>query len=491
MKTSKARWAGILRKFGRLAAASMLVVGAIGPSAVIAAASEPVVTLESGVSGCMGVRATPGSENTDKQLVGGDLDPGGKATFLISYPVDSEDVAGRTTFVITDCVFINDEPVLMYSVSFVPNTENFLLRFTLTIPDDAPIGAEYCNYAKTTAAPSTSQASNRKAGPACFIVGGSLRVLKVDGNDEPLAGADFSVSCTVPTTTASLPVTIIDPGEHQFTSVSGATIDQDVTTSADGAVSVQGPVGLQCTFTEMSAPSGYELPVTASCTKTVTLGSHQTCTFVNLPTPVPEYGLVLAKTNDAPLEELELPDGSIASLPTADAGSTVTYTLSYTFSGDPVTNAVITDVLPAGVTYVDGTATHDTQFTFQGYTAGTRTLTWTAPDLDASGSLSYKVTVDDGAAEFAQPLVNVAAIESDQTPRDEDDSPIFVPTIPLAATGTPRITLPPTDAIVPSQGESNPGFSLMLILLALAAVVLTVGFVTPVPSSVRERARRR
>ena len=64
------------------------------------------------------------------------------------------------------------------------------------------------------------------------------------------------------------------------------------------------------------------------------------------------HGLVIAKSNDAPIESLELPDGSTADLPTADEGSTVTFTLHYTFSGAPVTHGVITDVLPIGLTYV-------------------------------------------------------------------------------------------------------------------------------------------
>lgn len=274
----------------------------------------------------------------------------------------------------------------------------------------------------------------------------------------------------------------------------------DITVTDDNGTPADTSDDFQATCPKSSLAAGESMTCSATVTVTVdttnvavargvTINKNQVSADDDAEVRMLERTLVIDKANDAPLEDLELPDGSIVGLPTADEGSTVTYTLSYTFSGDPVTNAVITDVLPAGVTYVDGSATSDTQFTFQGYTAGTRTLTWTAPDLDASGTLTYEVTVDDGAAEFAQPLVNVAAIESDQTPRDEDDSPIFVPTIPLAETSKP--TLPPTDTIVPSQGESNPGFSLMLILLALAAVVLTVGFVTPVPSSVRERSRRR
>jgi hypothetical protein len=68
------------------------------------------------------------------------------------------------------------------------------------------------------------------------------------------------------------------------------------------------------------------------------------------------HGLVIAKSNDAPLETLELPSGTegcppaparcFVDLPTADEGDTVTFKLDYTFSGDPVTNGIITDVLP-------------------------------------------------------------------------------------------------------------------------------------------------
>jgi fimbrial isopeptide formation D2 family protein/uncharacterized repeat protein (TIGR01451 family) len=202
-----------------------------------------------------------------------------------------------------------------------------------------------------------------------------------------------------------------------------------------------------------------------------------------------EHGLVIDKTNDAPLETLELPDGSTADLPTADEGSTVTYTLTYTFSGDPVTNGVITDVLPIGVTYVDGSATSDAQFTFQGYDDTARTLTWTAATVSESGSVEYQATIDEGAAELLQPLVNVATIDSDQTEPDEDDSDVFVPTVPAAITNPP--TLPPTDALSSEPAQSNPGFTMMLVLLALAGIVLAIGFVTPVPASVRERERRR
>ena len=52
------------------------------------------------------------------------------------------------------------------------------------------------------------------------------------------------------------------------------------------------------------------------------------------------HGLVIDKSNNAPIETLELPDGTTADLPTANEGETVTFTLHYTFSGDPVTNGI-------------------------------------------------------------------------------------------------------------------------------------------------------
>ncbi|MFL5715397.1 MAG: hypothetical protein ACJ769_12120, partial [Chloroflexota bacterium] len=131
---------------------ALFATAAATPKSVLAAAGDPVVTLEDGIASCQGVLPTPGSENTNKRLVSGSLVPGGTATFEISFPVDADQVGGD--FAITDCVFIDGEAALKYTVAFVPNNENFLLTFTLQIPAGTPIGAEYCNYAKTTQSPS-------------------------------------------------------------------------------------------------------------------------------------------------------------------------------------------------------------------------------------------------------------------------------------------------------------------------------------------------
>lgn len=280
-----------------------LVIGPLAPvfqsgPTTLVSADDVRIVQDTTINGCNGVVSTPGSENTDKRLIAGSLEPGGTATFEISYPVDPDDVAGREEFEITDCVFIEDVAVAKYFVSFVPNTENFILTFTLNIPEDAPVGDEYCNYAKTTAAPSESQASNRKAGPACFLIGGDLSINKVNEAGEPLAGATFQIDCTWPLSQATLANTVIsaqpdgmvqdgnDAGSdndtsESYTSLSGQSTSKWAVTGTDGTIAVAAPVGTVCTFTETDAPGDYEIAEDPDETLTVTSGQQQTHTFVN------------------------------------------------------------------------------------------------------------------------------------------------------------------------------------------------------------------
>lgn len=125
------------------------------------------IELQDGTQGCTGVLPS-NAGNTEMTLVGGTLTPGGTAVFEVSYPLNASSVGKE--FTILDCAFINGEPVLKYIVSFVPSNQAFVLRMTLAVPEDAPVGGLYCNYVKTTGSPTAAQASQRKAGPACFVI---------------------------------------------------------------------------------------------------------------------------------------------------------------------------------------------------------------------------------------------------------------------------------------------------------------------------------
>ncbi|HEX5589631.1 MAG TPA: hypothetical protein VFX65_05020 [Candidatus Limnocylindrales bacterium] len=163
---------------------------------------------------------------------------------------------------------------------------------------------------------------------------------------------------------------------------------------------------------------------------------------------------------------------------------TLTYTLAYDLTGGPVHDGVITDTIPTGLTYVAGTATNNDEFTFVDYDAATRTLTWTAPLVSKDGSVTYQVTVDDDAFELAQPLVNVATIDSDETPEDDDEDDVLIQEV-LEETSPP--TLPPTDSLGDGgRAPSSPGFGLMLALLVIAGIGLAASYLVPAPA----RARR-
>ena len=124
--------------------------------------------------------------------------------------------------------------------------------------------------------------------------------------------------------------------------------------------------------------------------------------------PPPALGIV--KDNDAPVTTIDLGDGTTVDLPTANEGDTVTYTLTYNTNGIPQTNGVVTDVLPEGVTYVDGSASSNDEFTFVEYDAATRTLALGSARRDARRNADLRRASTRMRPTWQQPLINVATI---------------------------------------------------------------------------------
>ena len=150
----------------RLVTAALMAC-AVAATSVMPALAAPEVELQPGTNGCTGV--LPSNDgNTDMRVIGGTMIPGGTAIFEITYPINAANVGKE--FTILDCAYINDVAELKYIVSFVPSNQSYVLRIALAIPADAPVGGLYCNYVKTTGSPTASQASQRKAGPACFVI---------------------------------------------------------------------------------------------------------------------------------------------------------------------------------------------------------------------------------------------------------------------------------------------------------------------------------
>jgi hypothetical protein len=126
--------------------------------------------------------------------------------------------------------------------------------------------------------------------------------------------------------------------------------------------------------------------------------------------------------------------------------SVVTWTLTYTLTNGPVTNAVITDEVPVGFEFLDAS---------DGGELIAGVVTWTFPTLTESGSVSFRTTVDPETISRVAPTVNVAVIDSDETPEDEGEDSVTVGVEPPPQGGnpTPGASVPDTAAGIGLNGE--------------------------------------
>ena len=455
------------------------------PDHVLAPGEVEVTRLDgSQLHKCQGAMPTPGSENTDKRLIGGSLVPGGNAIFEFTYPFDPTDTSGRQDFVILDCVFVDDEPAQAFELHGVPNDVSpFVFQFTVQIPLDVPIGAEFCNVGKTTAAPSSAQASNRKAGPACFVVGGGLQILKVDPAGLPLTGATFEVTCTP--SSDLLPVVIEGVTGPAYTG----------TTGADNAITIAGPLGTSCVVTETIPPPGYVLAAENTVTVVITELAGPNVTFVN---PPAVGNLAITKVSDAPgvfSFSVDCPGTAVTnqtvSITVDGAGTAVT---SAPITGIPAGTVCIVTELPAAgfeprapqtVTIVVGTTT-TVPFT---NVRQTGTLVVAKSTVGGTGTFSFTVDCNPGTA-FDQTITL-----TDTETRRIDGVPTGTTCIVTeAATATFASVVTPGDGtVVIGSGDNTVSFTNTLrppvLTIAKAADVAavssgdTIGFTVTVSST--------
>jgi fimbrial isopeptide formation D2 family protein/uncharacterized repeat protein (TIGR01451 family) len=150
--------------------------------------------------------------------------------------------------------------------------------------------------------------------------------------------------------------------------------------------------------------------------------------------------------------------------------SVVTWTLSYTLSSGPVTNAVITDVVPIGLVYVAGSASDGGT-----YDSATRTLTWNLGTLTASGSVTFRTRIDVESISRTAPTVNIAIIDSTETEPDsgQDDVRVVVQPPPAGGNPRPRPRVPDT-AMAPPAVE-NEGYVALGAATLIASLAWAVG----------------
>jgi len=233
------------------------------------------------------------------------------------------------------------------------------------------------------------------------------------------------------------PTNISDGGEP---SADGSSITWDLGDLADGEYTLT----YEATVAD-DVENGEELVNAAAATSTnsqcpdlETLGPEcedDSTVIVRVPT------LVIDKVADVEVITISGPNDDLVADP-----SVVTWTLTYTLTDGPVTNAVITDEVPEGFEFLDASI---------GGTLTDGVVTWTFDELSASGSVTFRTTVDPETISRVAPTVNVAVIDSDETEPDEgeDSVTVVVEPPPLGGTPTPRPSLPNTASGFGMNGE--------------------------------------
>ena len=164
--------------------------------------------------------------------------------------------------------------------------------------------------------------------------------------------------------------------------------------------------------------------------------------------------------------------------------SVVTWTLSFTLANGPVTNAVITDVIPTGFAYVAGSASNSGVFN-----QATNTVTWTFATLSASGSVTFQTTVNPATISRTGPTVNTATIDSNETAPDTGQDSVTVAVVPPVLAGTPPPTPAPLPDTATGMGLNGEPITVPLELLVASFFIGSLGALTL--ANVRARSRRR
>ncbi len=183
--------------------------------------------------------------------------------------------------------------------------------------------------------------------------------------------------------------------------------------------------------------------------------------------------LVIDKVADAEVITISGPSDHLVADP-----SIVTWTLTYTLTEGPVTNAVITDEVPAGFEFLDAS---------DGGQLIDGVVTWTFATLTESGSVTFRTTVDPETISRVAPTVNVAVIDSDETDPDdgEDAVTVVVEPPPQGGTPTPEPSVPDTAVGIAPNGQP------ITVPVELLAVVFLGSLGAMALANVKARSRRR
>ena len=356
-------------------------------------------------------------------------------------------------------------------------TQTFV--YTVTVDDNVGAGVNLANHA--TFAGLSAETSHHTGAP-----GPGLDKTATPASGSTVHRNDLITYTVSVSNTGDFPVSgpVVDtlPGHVTVVadSISGGGVPNAESTTITWNVTLA--AGASATYTykvkvDGDAPAGTPLLNTAAFQQLIRSTTHTVVVPVTPPPPTPSTPtLSVAKSVDKPV---------------AQFGDTLTYTLKATVGpAAGVSSATVTDVVPAGTTYVAGSAACDPGTCTVSYDASTRALTWALGDLAAgtSRTVRFKAVIDTpiagaGGAIPAVRILNVGAVESVQTPKAPSNE---VRTEVVAVQGV-KIVKPPT---VTTGGSALPRTGPAVPLLPLTgAAVLMIGLGVALTAAVRRRER--
>ncbi len=271
-----------------------------------------------------------------------------------------------------------------------------------------------------------------------------LSITKTDGVASVAAGGTttYTIVASNAGPTAANPATVTDTFPAFCSSVSYTSV------AAGGATgNTAGPAAGNINDAALNLPSGSSVTYTATCTiNAAAVGTLVNTATISSGTPDPNAANNSATDTDtltAPVvADLSLTKTS-SPVGTVSVGSNVVYTLMVSNAGpDPATGVVVTDTLPAGVTYVSNSC---------GAAFASPTVTWNVGNLAAAASASCTITA---TVNTTGPIVNTATADSNETD----------PTPPAGAVTVVGVVLTPG---IPTLDEI--GLAVLIALLALSA----------------------
>jgi len=292
---------------------------------------------------------------------------------------------------------------LTWSLGAIAASTNGQVTFQATIDAAATVGSTISNTGSiastevttpVTSAPATVTVSNKptltlskSASPTSASPGGTVTYTLAYGNTGAGAATNTVITDVLPANITYVTGSASNGGSYNATSRTltwtPGTVNPNATAQVTFQVTVDNTATVGSTINNTASIASTEVttPVTSN-TASVTVSS----------TPKPT--LTLSKT---------------AAPTSAAPGATVTYTLNYGNTGSAgATNTTLTDVLPANITYVTGSASNSGS-----YNASTRTLTWALGALvsNANGQVTFQATVNAGAT-VGSTINNTASIAS-------------------------------------------------------------------------------